>query len=300
MNQFNYDLAVAYRIYPKVSTSCGSHPPIFREDKLKLSELCLTSFKNSLGGLRVKLWVTLNACPVEYEEMIRRVWGSEDLILLRFPGVSMSVTLGEAARILREQNDAEIVYFSDDDYFYLPGQFRLAVDFLKQNPDADFVAPYESSDFYTADLHNMRFEKKEYGGKEWISCISTTHTFLTRRSVLIEIRRLYLDMFRSWWCRGNKGPFDLAFWMALTKKRVFNPVKFIQWSLTRRWFWAGSILIAWNDCWRQILFSRRYTLWSPHPAIGTHMMAGLESPGIDWQKEFQRQIGSIEPEARKN
>lgn len=300
MSQFSYDVAVAYRIYPKVSTNCGNHPPIFREDKLKLAEFCLKSFKKSLGGLRVKLWVILNDCPPEYEEMIRRVWGSEHLVLVRFPGVSGSVTLDEAARILREQIDAGIVYFSDDDYFYLPGQFHLAVDFLKQNPDADFIAPYESSDFYTIDLHNMRFERREFGGKEWISCISTTHTFLTRRFVLIEIRRLYLDMYRSWSCRGNKGPFDLAFWVALTKKRVFNPVKFTQWLLTRRLFWAGSILIAWNDCWRQILFGRRYTLWSPHPCIATHMVAGLEAPGIEWAKEFQRQMASVTPEALKD
>jgi len=47
-----HDLAVAYRIYPKVS-----RPALglgFGEDKLSLSEACLKSFKDSLGsfGLR--------------------------------------------------------------------------------------------------------------------------------------------------------------------------------------------------------------------------------------------------------
>jgi len=45
MNEFKHDLAVAYRIYPKVS----SHPPpVFADDKLKLAQLCLNSFKASL------------------------------------------------------------------------------------------------------------------------------------------------------------------------------------------------------------------------------------------------------------
>ena len=46
-----------------------------------------------------------------------------------------------------EQTDAEIVHFAEDDYFYLPGQFQQAVNFSEQNPDADFVAPYEQPGF---------------------------------------------------------------------------------------------------------------------------------------------------------
>src|SRR5208283_4729743 len=130
MNQFAYDVAVAYRIYPKMSIN---RPPIFPEDKFKLAELCLHSFKNSLGGLRVKLWVLLNDCPPEYEAMFKRVWNPEDLVLMRYSGVAAGTTIYEASRILREQTDAEIVYFSDDDYVYLPGEFPQAVEFLKQN-----------------------------------------------------------------------------------------------------------------------------------------------------------------------
>ena len=126
MSQFGYDLAVAYRIYPKMSTA---PPPVFAEDKFKLAELCLKSFKDSLGGLRVKLWALLNNCPAEYEALFTKLWPAEDLVLVRFPGVAAGTTLYEQFRILAEQTDAEIVYFAEDDYFYLPGQFELAVDF---------------------------------------------------------------------------------------------------------------------------------------------------------------------------
>jgi glycosyltransferase involved in cell wall biosynthesis len=285
MSQFGYDVAVAYRIYPKVSTSCGNHPPVFSKDKLKLSELCLKSFKNSLGGLRVKLWVLLDNCPPVYETMFTQLWSPEDLVLMRYPAVGDGATFREQSRILMEQTDAEIIYFAEDDYFYLPDQFHLAVNFLKQNPDADFVAPYQGLGFYTGDMENVSREKREFGGKVWNSCVSTTHTFLGKRAALIESRELFLTSY------GRFAP-DLAKWMALTKKRVFNPIKFIYWLVPHR-FWAGSMVLAWYFCWRQILFGRRYTLWSPYPAIATHMVAGLESPDVDWQKEFQRQMAGV-------
>ncbi|HXE41689.1 MAG TPA: hypothetical protein VN516_01600, partial [Candidatus Baltobacteraceae bacterium] len=68
-------------------------------------------------------------------------------------------------------------------------------------------------------------------------------------------------------------------------------LKFVKWSVTKR-YWAGSIFLAWYYCWKQILFGRRFTLWTPCPSIATHMVAGLEAPGIDWQKEFQKQLAS--------
>jgi hypothetical protein len=290
MSQFKYDLAVAYRIYPKAS---ANRPPIFAEDKLKLAEFCLQSFKNSLGGLRVKLWVLLNDCPPEFEAIFTTRFAREDLVLMRYPGVGPATTLHEQFRILVEQTDAEFVGFSEDDYFYLPGQLEVGVNFLKQNHDADFVSPYESHDFYVIDLHDMAFETREFAGKKWSSCISATHTFLARRATLVECRGVFERLFVAF--QAGIIP-DLAMWMALTKRRVFNPVKFLRWSLTHRWFWAGSIGLSWYYCWRQVLFGRRYKLWSPHPCLANHMVAGLEAPGVDWQKEFQKQMAGTSAE----
>ena len=285
MSQFSYDLAVAYRINPKMS---AHRPPVFAEDKFKLAELCLKSFKDSLGGLRVKVWALLNNCPPEYEAIFTKLWPEEDLVLVRFPGVAAGKTLHEQSRILAEQTDAEIVYFAEDDYFYLPGQFQQAVNFLKQNPDADFATPYDHPDLYSTDLHNHLRETREFGGRKWSFCISTTHTFLAKRPALIESQQLFLKLFRDF--EGRTSP-DLAMWMALTKKRVFNPVKFFRWSVSHR-YWAGSIFLAWHHCWRQILFGRRFTLWTPQPSIATHMVARLQAPGIDWQNEFEAQLAA--------
>ena len=118
---------------------------------------------------------------------------------------------------------------------------------------------------------------------------------MARRAALIECQDLFTGCCRIY--KGRTIP-DLAMWMALTKKRIFNPVKFFHWSLTHRWFWAGSMVLAWCHGWRQILFGRRYKLWSPHPCLATHMVPGLEAPGVDWPKEFQKHLAGIRRKSR--
>ena len=286
MSQFQYDLAVAYRVYPKVS---ANPPPVFADDKFKLVELCLESFKASLGTLRVKVWALLNNCPPEYEALFTRLWPAEDLVLVRYPGVSGGETLHEQQRILSEQTDAEIVYLAEDDYFYLPHQFPLIVNFLKQNPDADFATAYDSPDIHFTDLHQCIDEVRTVGGKHWRSSVSTTHSFLARRAAMIECRPLFDKLFHAF--PGRPSP-DLAMWMALTKKRVFNPVKFFVWLAGHR-YWSASMALSWFYCWRQILFGRRFTLWTPTPSIATHMDGKLEAPGIDWRKAYQAGMDAI-------
>jgi hypothetical protein len=61
-------------------------------------------------------------------------------------------------------------------------------------------------------------------------------------------------------------------------------------SLARHRYWAACVFLAWFFRWRQILFGRRYSLWTPSPSIATHMIAGQEAPGVDWQKEFGRRL----------
>jgi hypothetical protein len=292
MNIHEYDVAVAYRVYPRPS---ASKPRVYAENKFKLVELCLRSFKNSLGGLRVKLWVLLNDCPPEYEALFRQVWPEKDLVFKYYPGVPPGETLQAQSRILLEQTDAELVYWAEDDYFYLPDQFRLAVEFLRQNPDADFTTPYDHPDFYNTDLHASRSTQRTFGGRVWSSRLSNTHTILTHRKTLEETRRVFLTF------HGHVN-YDLAMWMALTKKRVFNPVKLMQWSFINR-FWAGSIVLAWYYFWRQTIFGRRYQLWIPTPALATHMIATLESPGRDWGaeiKNFEAQLRPTVPQLKEN
>lgn len=287
MNDSQYDLAVAYRIYPKIS----SHkPPIFPDDKFKLASLCLESFRQSLGTLRVKLWVLMDNCPPEYEQMFLERWPREDIVFKHYPGMGDAATFWEQAHILLEQTDSEMIYFAEDDYFYLPDQFPKAVRFLKQNPDVDFVSPYDHPDIYSTDLHKIPRPERVAEGKTWRSCMSTTHTFMTTRATLRDARWVLLR-------RYHRVSPDLARWMAMTKRRVFNPFFFAR-SLVTCPFWAGSMFYSWRYCWKQILFGRRFNLWVPHPTIANHMVAGMEASGVDWQKLFDDGAAALKKEKR--
>src|SRR3954451_13708426 len=113
-----YDIAIAYRIYPKVARPALGLP--YSDNKLRLAEICLHSLKKSLGNLRAKVWVLLDGCSDAYADMFRRHFDEGDLTLIALPGIGNQATFGKQIEILLEQNDSEFIYFAEDDYVYLP------------------------------------------------------------------------------------------------------------------------------------------------------------------------------------
>jgi hypothetical protein len=274
-----YDLAVAYRVYPRVSKSAQSLP--FGDDKALLAETCLKSFRDSLGSLRVKLWAILDGCPQEYEEFFRKHIDPDDLVIIKLDGVGNGATFDKQLDILLQQNDANVVYFAEDDYLYLPNQFHLMIQFLTTQSDADFVSPYDHLDCYTLALHRGPKWLRVYGSCHWRTAASTCLTFLTRKKTLGN----YEHVFRTY-ARGN---YDCALWLSVTKHRVFNPVAMIRYFAQGLFYW--KILVkAWLYGWRQILFGRKVRLWVPVPGIATHLDSNSLSPGVDWLALIQREV----------
>ena len=70
MEKNQYDLTVAYRIYPGITKTV----PIYQDDKLTFSELCLKTFKKALGTLKVKIWVLLDNCGAEYDALVSQIF----------------------------------------------------------------------------------------------------------------------------------------------------------------------------------------------------------------------------------
>jgi hypothetical protein len=280
-----YDLAVAYRIYPKVAKTASGLP--FSSDKAQLAEVCLQSFRKSLGTLRAKIWVLLDGCPPHYAEMFRRYFAEEDLTLLPLPGIGNYGTFNRQIEILLEQNESELIYFAEDDYFYLPGQFRHMVDFLQADQDVAFVSPYDHRDAYTMPLHETRALVREYGGHHWRTGASTCLTFLTTRSIL----RRTQSIFRTY-ARRN---YDCSLWLSLTKERVCQPWVWARLAGRQPFTWK-IIAKAWLFGWRQILFGKKQRLWTPVPGMATHMDTNALSPGIDWVALIQEH-GAAQPEA---
>ncbi len=278
----NFDLAIAYRIYPKVAKPARGLP--FSEDKLQLSEICLKSFKESLGNLRVKLWVLLDGCPEEYARLFRKYFDPKDLVLIPLQGAGNPVTFGKQIEILLEQEDSDLVYFAEDDYVYLPNQFRRMTEFLLASDDVDFISPYDHLDCYTLDIHHFPKWVRVHSGHHWRTAASTCLTFLTRKQTLRRKKAVFLS-----YCKRNH---DCSLWLSLTKHSVFNPYQFLQFACQEPLF-AKIIAKAWLYGWRQIVFGKRMKLWVPVPAIATHLNSQALSPTIDWTTLMKNHADAI-------
>jgi hypothetical protein len=277
-----YDLAVAYRIYPKVSKPAMGLP--FSDDKLRLSEVCLQSFRRSLGNLRAKIWVLLDGCPPEYADIFRTCFAEEDLELIPLAGVGNYGTFNRQIEILGCQTDSEVIYFAEDDYFYLPGQFHEMLDFLEAHRDVDFVSPFDHRDCYTMELHRRPAWLRAFGGRHWRSAASTCLTFLTTRRILRETEHI----FRTYAQRN----YDSSLWLMLTKERVVAPWDWPR-LISRQPFTMKILAKAWLFGWHQLIFGERRTLWTPVPSIATHMDLNALAPGFEWPALMRTQAGSL-------
>ena len=273
MNTKKYDVAVAYRIYPRVSKT----PAMYPEDKLRLARFCLSSFKASLGTLRPKVFVLLDGCPPEFHALFLEFFDSSDLQLISMRGVGNRQTFMRQIEILLDQNDSDTVYFAEDDYFYVPGQFASMLRFLWDNPDADFVSPYDHPDYYRLPLHSESQETRTQGDYTWRTAASTCLTFLTRKQTLAETQRV----FRTY---GLHNP-DVCLWLSLTKQAVLNPT-IISRCFCERMAMGAFIALSWLYGWPQILAGQKRNLWVPHPTLATHMENRFLAPGVDWTAHF--------------
>lgn len=264
------DLAIAYRIYPGVS----KRPAFYPTDKFKCSEMCLRSFQKALGGLRVKIWALLDGCPREYEDLFREILKGQNLEIMHLNRIGNEGTFRLQLDLLTTQTDAEYVYLAEDDYFYLSGTLEKMIAFMRVNPEVDFVTPYDHPDSYEMPSQLERHLVRPFRGEYWRTASSTCLTFLTSKQNLVDTS----DIFRTY-CRGNM---DCPIWLSLTQKYELANFRIHGYN----WFRWKTWIKTWLWGYRTILFSRRYRLWSPLPTLATHMESTGLSPGIDWQQLF--------------
>lgn len=279
----SYDLAVAYRICPKVSKPAQSLP--FGDDKLRQAETCLRSFRETLGSLRVKIWAILDSCPPEYRTLFERHFMSDELTVIEMDHAGNRATFGKQLEVLLSQENAEFVYFAEDDYLYLPDQFPRMLRFMRARLGVDFVSPYDHPDCYTLELHSRPMYLTAFEDHHWRTAASTCLTFLTSKVTLARYERV----FRSY-CQRND---DCPLWLSLTKSHVFNPFAAVRY-FARKESYRTVLPKSWRFCSRQILFGKRARLWVPVPGMATHLAGGLFSPGVDWLSLMQGAPGEME------
>jgi hypothetical protein len=285
----DFDLAVAYRICPKLSGTSRGLPG--GNDKFSLVRACLQSFVRALGPLRCRIWIVLDGCPAIYADVCRQVFCAQRLTLVETPGIGNRATFDRQVDILIRQRDAEVVYFAEDDYLYQANCFPQMISFLRTQKDCDFLTPYDHPDCYTLDLHHHPKWLRIFADHHWRSAASTCLTFMTTRTALQQAER----QFRTY-ARGN---FDASLWLSLTKPTALNPVRLGRYAFTQRWL-AKIVAKAWIYGASQILFQRRRFLWVPIPGFATHLDARAMAPGIDWNSQMQTLLSPSEQDVRTN
>lgn len=265
-----YDLAVAYRVYPKISKE-----PFFSfKNKLELVDLSLHSFKKATNTLHVKMWVLLDNCPNEYRELFLKYFPNQDLEFLTLSGEGNQKTFRRQIEILCAQNVSEIVYFAEDDYLYLPGQFSLLTDFMQQNPNT-FVTPYDHNDNYSHDIYQRGNSIKLFNDHHFRTAYSTCLTFMTSRQTLLKTRKI----FESY----SNGNHDASLWFSITKPPFIYPLWNLRHLFNNR-FIMPFVAKAWLYCSYQIIAGKQWQLWVPIPCIATHLDKPFIAPVVDWTK----------------
>jgi len=276
----SYDLAIVYRIYPKVSKV----PPIYPNDKYKLSELCLVSFLDSLKGINFKLFVIFDNCPLEYNRLFRKYFSEDVCEFINVPQTGNGGTFKMQTDILLNQEYSENVYFAEDDYFYLPDAFDSMLRLINSKDAPDFISPYDHFDYYNTLLHSYEYRIVEIEGKKWRTAASTCMTFMTKKSTLVATKQI----FHSY----AKNNYDVSLWMALTKTGYLPLNRMIE-LINHSKEYRKILLKLFFYGIRQVIFGKKYKLYSPLPSLCTHMDNKCLAPGFNWSETFQIYLEKI-------
>lgn len=264
-------LAICYRIYPGVSKV----PAIHSDNKLKMSELCLSSFVRGLEGVEAKIWVLLDNCGNEYNQMFEKYLAPYEYELINLNKAGNAATFGMQMDILAKQDFSEYIYFAEDDYFYLENAFYETLEVLRQNK-AEFATPYNHPDFDNLSIHDYEYFITEINNNKWRNAASTTMSFMTTKSNLAK----YENIFRTY----TKLNYDASMWFAITKLNLKNPFKILQYSLSSKMYLKIFLKVLYFTPFAS--FGKGATLLSPMKSLATHLDDKGLPPEINWYEEF--------------
>jgi len=247
--------------------------------------LCLSSFKDATKNLKVKVWALLDACPPLYEKLFAKYFEAEDLEFVKTSGIGNQKTFKKQLEILTEQNASDIVYFAEDDYFYLEDALVNLLSLIRSFDNVNFVTPYDHLDYYTTDFHKSFKSKKITAERTlWRTVSTTTMTFMTTKQ---SVKKNYA-VFKTYAKKND----DASLWMSLTKHKVKNPLSFFNYLIADNKN-LKFFVKAWAHNNKQIIFGKKQNLWAPVPSLATHMDSEYLAPEINWDKKFSEKIDKI-------
>ena len=263
-------LAIAHRVCPALAkTAVGFET---KEAMVRATTHSLAASLANFDGA-VRLFVILDGCP-SYRDYFTDAFAPVGNVTISFedtPSIGNQATYAKQYEILLNQQDADYLYFSEDDYIYQSNAFAAMAEFLSQN-EVDFVTPLDHPDRYNHALGNKGPLRKETIRTSrhchWRTAESSCMTFMTTRRIFDEAKALIATY--------GTGAMDGTMWVALTKTGVFNPAKILSAALAYilrldRPFVFYMPLCAWKHCGMNMLTTRRFSLWQPIPTLAVHL-----------------------------
>jgi hypothetical protein len=279
-----YDLAIAHRVCPVLAKRA-----ILYTSKLDMVRAAAVSLAGAIKnkGLRVKLVLILDNCPEEYRQAF-------DTLFAGLPEIDYECVTGKFGNLPSYakqheilhglMDEAEYLYFSEDDYLYAPDAFTAMMDFLK-TPGVDFVTPLDHPDRYSHIVaESVETEVRVSTRCHWRRVGSSCCTFMTTAETFAAAAAPLA-------C-GRDGPL----WRNLTKDSIFS-FRYTVWAalrylLGKRENWGEfTVLIAWLHCKWRLPFGRRYRLWGPMPSLAVHLSDETLPPFCD---RLLREWGVVE------
>ena len=270
-----YELIIAHRVCPALANTA-----VRFTDKLEMVRVTTSSLAKALNGIRTKLIVILDGCAIEYERLFDDVFKGKmanlDYERISTPAIGNHATYAKQLELLTPfADEAEYLYFSEDDYIYREDAFLAMMDFLKSQ-DVDFVTPLDHPDRYA----NVVPGKKEVEVRvsdycHWREVGTTCCTFMTKRDIFKKAQGRLA-------CYGNGGC-DGTLWLGLTKDGLFDffgiAFRLLRFLLGKDRNWAKCLAVsAWKFHGLKLLFCRRYRLWGPIPTLAVHLAAPSVPP----------------------
>ncbi|MGD0103345.1 MAG: hypothetical protein ABSC06_04830 [Rhodopila sp.] len=257
--------------------------------------LALTSFIRCAQRLSIGAAdIFLNDGPITQDRLrIMEKWG--EVVARSNLGARGSMQTALKIPALRAWRDDHLVWFSEDDYLYLPRALNGLITATKAFPDASYFALYAmfGSRMPNGDPSTDRIPRQcseseitIVHGRPWRRTVSTTSTFGSRVKPLIEDRLTMQVAIRSGgaWdhttCLMYQGltPYP----MSSLLNSLLDPAAKKHW-LHRTGIFGARIGLNLYQAVRSRKQSSRRTLVAPDPALITHLETKYLALGTDWR-----------------
>lgn len=167
-------------------------------------------------------------------------------------------------------SDDDIVYFSEDDYFYIADAFVALLRAAEDLPEVDFFTLYDHPDYYNLPVHRRyrpSRERRTIGAIHWRPVRSTCMSFAARVGALR--RNAWAHLLAS----NGSYPMDYDLWSLQTRAAGFRLL--------------GSMVEPWSlkdiELLKLVVRRKRHpVLVAPTPTLASHMQEPFLAPGVDW------------------